>query len=135
MRTKCQFPDIARVAIDGVTAQRFVRTGRGALANDDEAVEAGREIAAKVHAVHLDVRVGKIDVVVTRHEHGDLVCLAWSDLMVCGLRGGAQGYCGNNKRQEQEEQEKRTTHLSSVIGFVRWMQYHPWRIHKETPIE
>jgi hypothetical protein len=55
--------------------------------------------------------------------------------MVRGLCGSVCGRCGDCEGQAQEEREKRATHLSSVIGFGRGMQYNSWRIHKRTPIE
>lgn len=85
MRAEVHFPNVARAAADGIAAKRFIGAGRGALANEDEAVEAGGEVAAEVHAVELDVRVGKIDVVMASDKDRDLVCLALGDRMPGGL--------------------------------------------------
>jgi hypothetical protein len=115
-------PDIASVPVDGVTAQGFVGTGRTALTNDDEAVEAGREIAAQVHAVHLDVGIAQIDIVVMSDKGGDLVCLPRSDLAVGRLRGSADD-SGDRKGHTQEEGENRATHVSSLMVRGRAMQY------------
>ena len=79
MGAEIHFPNVAGAPADGIAAEGFVGARRGALANEDEAVEAGAEVAAEVHAVQFDVRVGEIDVVVMRDEDSDLVCLARGD--------------------------------------------------------
>jgi hypothetical protein len=81
------------------------------------------------------VSIGEVDVIMTCHEHGDLVRLVWIDLMICGLRGSALRHCGNCDGEAKKKREEHATHTSSVIGFDRWMQYNSWRIHKQTPIE
>lgn len=116
-------PHVAGAAADSIAAQRFVGTGGGALANDDEAEEARSERRAEVHAVHLDVRVGKIDVVVMSDEYHDLVCLARGDLMLCGLRCEAGGGSGESDDQAQGERKKRAAHTSSLMFFGRAVQY------------
>lgn len=85
MGAEGHFPGVAGASTDGVAAQGFVGAGRGALADEDEAVEAGRECAAEVHAVELDVGVAEIDVVVAGDEDSDLMRLARGDGMG-GLR-------------------------------------------------
>src|ERR1700691_392393 len=133
VRAEGHLPHIAGAAIDGVAAERFVGTGRGAFANDDEAEEPRREIRAEVHAVHLDVRIAEIDLVVVSDEGDNLARLMRTQLVPGGsLRGGARigCCCAEERNGRQQGRGNHTTHTSQFERRKAGMQYNCGAFHR-----
>lgn len=126
VRAQIDFPHVAGAAVDGVTAQGFVGTGRSAFANDVVADEAVDEVAAEIHAVQFDVGIADVDVVVAQDEEHDLAGLTRGKTMLRSywrLRGrGCDGLrdCRTDRScGEQKSGGEETTHINSVRGCGR----------------
>lgn len=123
MRAEVHLPNVAGAPADGIAAEGFVGSGRSAFADQDEAVKAGGEVAAEIHAVELDVCVGDIDLIVAGDEDSDLVGLAHAELVTGRLRPGLRQCSGKYHGEEREDSGKPGMHTFSVSGWSLWAQY------------
>lgn len=81
VRAKGHLPHVAGASIHSVPAQGLVRAGGIAFPDDDEARISRDEIRPQIHAVHFDMRIAGINLIVARHQNHNAPCLAGGKTM------------------------------------------------------